>query len=151
MAEKYLGVILWASADGSNGVLADIEGGTWRFKETATIANGGSLEYVSVYQNGWKPKTTVRANPASGKTFVSTEPSIVFFTLNQFTYRDGRAGHTITSVEDATGVLPEDADRLFIVREKWEMQKSAERRARHELRKTESSELGFWTRCYTPR
>ena len=134
MSEKYLGIILWASADGSDGVLADIEGGTWRFRETAKMPNGGSLEYISVYQNGWKPKTTVGTNPASGKPFVSTEPSIVFFTLRQFTYRDGRAGHTITSIEDAIDFLQQDAEKLFIGRETYEMKKSVERRARYEKR-----------------
>ena len=149
MSEKYLGVILWADRDGARGVLADVANQTWRFSETIPEKIG--FGRIPVYENGWRPKVAIRQNPKSGHDFVVTEPEIVEFSIEFFKFRDGRDGNKITSVCAASDYSQEEYDTLSIVREKWEMQKSAERRARVEQRESEPKELGTRTRVYSPR
>lgn len=149
MPEKYLGVILWADRDGARGVLADTAGQTWRFSETLPEKIG--FGKIPVYENGWRPKVSIGKNPKSGHDFVLTEPEIVEFSIEFFKFRDGRDGNKITSVCAASDYSQEEYDTLSIVRENWEMQKRAERRARHERREAEPKELETRTMVYSPR
>lgn len=149
MSEKYLGVILWADRDGARGVLADLDGQTWRFSETLPERN--TFNRIPVYENGWRPKVSIENNPKSGHEFMVTEPEIVEFSIEFFTFRDGRDGHKITSLGLAHDFSQEDCDALSLAREKYEMQKRAERKARYERRESEPKELGTRTRVYSPR
>lgn len=146
MSEKFLGIILWADRDGARGVLADTAGQTWHFTET--IAERGTFNRIPVYENGWRPKVFVLTNSRTDKEFVTTEAEIVEFEIEFFQYKDGRDGHKITRICAPDDFSQEDAEKLFIVRENWECQKSAERRERILRHKNEMPNLGYRTRCY---
>lgn len=149
MSEKYLGIILWAAEDGSRGVIADAANQTWRFTETLSERN--TFNRVSVYEGGWRPKVSQKTNPRTGKPFLIAEPEIVEFEIKFFHFSDGRDGHKITSLGLADDFSQEDYDALSLAREKYEMQKRAERKARYDRREAEPKELGTRTRIYAPR
>lgn len=116
--QAWLGIILWASKDGENGVLADSNGNTWRFRERLPI------EGTEVYQNGWRPQISVETIPETGKERIITEPSIVWFTIRFFQYHDGRSGHNVMTIEAAENVPQEHATALQEVWDKWYEEKN---------------------------
>lgn len=149
MSERYLGVILWADRDGARGVLADLDGQTWRFSETLPERN--TFNRIPVYENGWRPKVSIENNPKSGHEFVVTEPEIVEFSIEFFKFRDGRDGNKVTSLCAAPNHSQEDAEKLFIVREEFDMKKSEERRERRLRHAMLVEDLSTRTRRYQSR
>ena len=73
------------------------------------------------------------------------------FSIEFFRYSDGRNGYKIVSIRAAEDFSQADHEALFIVRERYEMVKRAERRARYERRESEGAKLGFRTRVYKAR
>lgn len=94
-------------------------------------------KWIRVYQDSWRPEVSVKKNPRTGREFVVAEPQIIQFSIECFKYPDGRDGYTILGIEPAQNIQQQDSDSLFIVREEWEMQKSAERRERMTQRESE--------------
>lgn len=129
MSEQYLGIVLWADRDGSRCCIADLAGQTWIARDRAEV----NREWIEVYQGGWRPTVHITQNPRTGKDFMVAEPQLVQFSIAFFNYRDGRDGYQIQSIEPAQNIQQQDSDSLFIVREEWETQKSAERRKRIEI------------------
>lgn len=141
MSELYSGILLWVSADGSHGAVADTGGQSWLFRES--IPQLGSFERVSVYQNGWRPQTSITKNPRTGKEIVSTVPEIVEFQIEFFTFGDGRAGHEITSMGPASDCSPSDREILILARDKYERERSAARKERYVAREVEAGVEGM--------
>jgi hypothetical protein len=141
MGETFLGVILWAEKDGIRGCVGDTGGQSWLFRE---FVLSKSREQIAVYQDGWRPKVSIQTNPKTSKEFVVTEPEIVEFSIEFF--RSG--GYKILSIAAATRVSTQDAETLNLVRERFEMAKRAERKARYERRESAPRELRFRTRKY---
>lgn len=130
--DSFLGIIIWAEADGRRGVLADMSGVTWQFFES--LPEYGTFSSIPVYQDGWRPTSAIRKNPFSGKEFIHTDPEIVEFSIQFFMHKNGNSGYKITSIRPALEYTQEDYEKLMTIRENEERKKFLERQKKREIR-----------------
>ena len=145
----YLGVVFWWNPGLRKGVLADVEGTTYVFRDAATPHD----DYIRspVFPDGWQPITRP-GKPSEGDhaSWIVTKTTIVEFGIEYFSFReDGAQGSQILSVAPAEDYSQQDYETLITIREKYDAQKAAERKARYEAANPGEGNRGPRTRRYS--
>lgn len=130
--EKCSGVIFWWNPGLRKGVLCDLNGTTYVFRNAATPHD----DYIRgpVFPDDWQLATEPgKLRDGSDASWLVTEPTIVEFGMEFFTFREDRAeGSLMFSVAPAENYSQRDYESLITIREKYDAQKLAERKARYE-------------------
>ncbi len=148
----YLGILFWYNPGLRKGVLADLEGTTYVFRDVVT-PHGDYIRY-SVFPDGWQPATQPgKLKDGRDASWIVTEPTIVNFSILYFTFReDGAEGTQILSVAPSEDFGQQDYEDLISIREHYDAEKLAERKARQEARQeAEETLCGPRTRRYQAR
>jgi hypothetical protein len=145
----YLGIVFWYNPGLRKGVLCDLNGTTYVFKDVVTPH--GDYIRSPVFRDGWQPVTRPgKLKNGSEGAWLVTEPTIIEFSLEYFRFReDGAEGSQILSVAPASDFTQADYEDLITIRDKYEARELAERKARQEAANPREGNYGPRTRHYS--